>query len=129
MQETYKERLTKALKGATVKRLIPQVVQWTEPGQMVIGKIQNVEEVTSKKSKEPFRVYHMEGDECLYKFTLGAVCDRAFEPEELMGRILAITFKGMKDLGDGRRMREFDIVDLTDPSLDGSLFDETEDSK
>ena len=124
--KSYEERLKKALAGAPMKRLLPVMIQWKVNDQRIVGRILDIETIKGKKDKGSFRMYKMECDNCIAKFTLGAQIDQIFPGNELIGRVIAITYLGTEDIGGGKHMKNFDIMDLTEetdtpdiPGLEG----------
>jgi len=103
---TYQDRFQKALTAGQVKDIVPDMIEWKEPNQVVYGELIEIDTATS--NDRDFNCYTFQGDEKLFRITLGIKYDRLVT-EQLIGMLLRIEYLGKHTLKNGNTANEFDI--------------------
>jgi hypothetical protein len=110
--KTYKERALAAKKAKTARSLTPSYLEWKEKGQEMVGMFISKAEISSSVGGGTYNQYLFETDEGNVKFHLGHAADTEVAEVFTQGLVYSITFQGQEDIGGGKRVNKFDILEL-----------------
>lgn len=107
---TYQEQYKQAQSKGKTKQLTVEIWTWDEEGQELIGKVQSIIPFTDGKFDTEVSQYVIETDNGLVSTVLGSATDKQIAGKVREGAIVAILFKGKKELSDKRHVNLFDVV-------------------
>lgn len=106
-EDIYK---TAARENEGVALTVP-TYDWQSEGQLMVGKLVGIKTIKSAVGDGSYNWYTLETDDGLVQTSLGAVADSVIT-EGHIGRVLALTYKGKKNLDGGRTLNQYEILDL-----------------
>lgn len=112
---SYKSMFDESNKAKTGRTLSAKYVTFEKAGDQIIGKLVGRNKVASQQAAGTYNQYLFETDEGLVKCALGTATDN--EAGAMMGKdgVYSVTFKGKEDIGRGRKINKFDIIELSPP--------------
>lgn len=108
----FKALLKKHLEKGEVKSVITQLKTEWDLDEQVVGRLVDIVDVHFPKTNNTVNGYIFETDGGLVQFTLGANVDLQSERAMPINHVFACTFKGKKDISEGRTMNIFEVLDL-----------------
>lgn len=110
--KTYQEMAAEAKKAKTGRSLTPEYLEWKTKGQEMVGVFISKAEIISSTGTGTYNQYLFQTDEGNVKFHLGHAADTEVAEVFKPGVIYSITFQGKEDIGGGKRVNKFDIVEV-----------------
>ncbi|NIQ91322.1 MAG: hypothetical protein GWN93_20860 [Deltaproteobacteria bacterium] len=110
----YLQDYKKALDSGRLQRLTYAIHQWKEEDQLVIGRLIGMGIFDGGKFDNPVNYYMLDTDEGMVSCILGSATDEQIRDNIDVGNILAIHYKGKRELEDGRKVNIFEIDVLPD---------------
>ena len=110
----YTEMLKQAQKDGRAKRVTPMFIEFKKEHDLIVGRLMGQQTIQSSKNVGSYQHYIVEADQGLVKFALGSATDGELAPVLKRGGVYAFEFLGQEDLGGGRRVNKFDVVELVD---------------
>lgn len=105
----YEAAYKAAQEKDTVARLDLKMVQWGDPGSVLIGEFVSQEDMTSEKFEGTVQRYVFKTDAGLMSCLLGSATDKQIEGRMQPGDLMRIEFEGQKDIGSGKTVNLFKI--------------------
>lgn len=110
----YGQMLKDAQKDGRVQRVTPKFVEFKDKDEQVVGRLMGQQTIKSTKNEGTYQHYIVESDNGLIKFAMGSATDGELSATLKRGGVYAFKFLGQEDLGGGRRVNKFDVVELLD---------------
>jgi len=110
--ETYKERYEKAKKAKALKSLTPDYHDWKVDSSELTGAYVSQAPVEGTLGGKTYNQYIFETDKGLVKFSLGSAADNEIAAIFAPGVIYHIEYAGKEEIGGGRQVNKFTIVEL-----------------
>lgn len=104
---SYADQYKTAQAAHTTRQLTPVFIKWEEEGQTVIGRFLSRSIVKSRSSGGEYSDYVFDTDDGAVHFACGNQFDEKTGNILAVGKVYAITYKGKRDIGKGRRVNEF----------------------
>ncbi|GAG55167.1 unnamed protein product, partial [marine sediment metagenome] len=82
---------------------------WDEEGQQLIGKVVEIMPFTHGKFDTEVQQYILDTDEGRVSTVLGAATDKQIAGKVKPGTMVAIVFRGQKQLADSRSVNRFEV--------------------
>lgn len=112
---SYQSMFDEAKEAGRAKGLSAKYVEFKKKGDAIIGRLVSRNKVASTAGTGYYYQYLFETDKGLIKCALGTATDN--EAGALMGKdgVYSITFMGKQDIGHGRSINRFDILEIAQP--------------
>jgi len=110
--ETYKERYEKAKKAKALKSLTPDYHDWKSDGNEIVGAYVSHAPVEGTLGGKSYNQYIFDTDNGLVKFSLGSAADNEIAAILAPGVIYHIEYAGKEEIGGGRQVNKFAILEL-----------------
>lgn len=111
MMMNYQKQYEKSIKEGTAKEMVSEIkTEWAE-GEVIVGKLINITVVHFEETGNDINGYVLETDSGLIQFTMGASVDMQAGDKMVIGNVYACMYKGKKDIGKGRHMNVFKVLD------------------
>jgi len=110
--KTFRDMAAEAVKAKTGRSLTPNYLEWKEKGQDMVGVFISKTEIVSSAGDGSYNQYLFQTDEGNVKFHLGRAADSEVGEVFRPGIIYSIIYKGQEDIGGGRRVNKFDILEI-----------------
>jgi hypothetical protein len=108
----YADMAKEAKEKKTGRSLTPEYVKFEKKGQSIIGLFISKSAIQSSTGDGSYNQYLMETDEGNVKFHLGSAADAEVGEVFKPGVVYSIEFQGQEDIGGGRKVNKFDIMEL-----------------
>lgn len=105
--KTYLEQLQDAQKAETVAEVTFSSKDKWEAGEMLVGKLVDVQSVNFPKTQSTVIQYIFDTDTGRVGTFLGKGMDSQLAGTTTLGSVMALTYQGKKDLSNGRTMNVF----------------------
>lgn len=113
---TYKSLFDEAKKAKKLVKLAAEYIQFEDKGQQIIGKLLNINHVKSSAGEGYYNQYLFDTDKGKVKFALGTATDTDSGALMKIGGVYSVTYKGQETLSGGRKMNQFDIQLVVEPT-------------
>ena len=110
--KTFAEQAAEARKNKSARTLTPRYFEFKAKGDEVCGVFISKAEIASSTGEGNYNQYLFETDDGNVKFHLGHAADTEVAAVFKPGIVYAIVFEGKVDIGKGRRVNKFDIVEV-----------------
>lgn len=107
----YQEQYEKAVEDGTACEMVSEIKTEWEEGETIVGKLIDITTVHFEETGNDINGYLLETDAGLIQFTMGASVDMQAGNKMVIGNVYACTYKGKKDIGKGRHMNVFKVID------------------
>lgn len=87
---------------------------WELDGDRLIGELKEINEFKGGSFENSCKRYLLKTDHGLVSTILGSSVDKQIKPEETIGKILCITYRGKIQLADGKSCNRFTVIDVTE---------------
>lgn len=108
---SYTEQVAKAEKQGRYKTLSMDIVQFTEAGQQLVGKLIEVTNFEGGKFDNDCKKYLFDTDEGPKSCILGASVDKQLDGLNLINHLIVVKYGGKKEIGGGKQVNIFDVRD------------------
>jgi len=115
---TYKDLYAQAKIAGALATCEPTFVKLEKPGDFLIGKLVNVDEVESAQGPGVFKMYVFQTDDGLIKTKTGSATDRMAGKYLKIGHIYRMEFLGQNKLASGVSVNRFRIEEITLPGIE-----------
>jgi len=108
----YQKMYEDSVKKGTAKEMVSELkTDWVE-GEYVIGELVDIKTVHFEETDNDVNAYVFMTDSGLIQFTMGAMVDLQAGNKFVIGVVYACKFKGKKDIGKGRSMNVFQVLEI-----------------
>lgn len=113
----YKAMYEGARNAGRLTRPTYSIHTWSEDSATIIGRVKAISLFTEGKFEQEANAYMIETDEGAVSCVLGSYTDAQIKETVKIGTVVAILFRGQKQLEDSRKVNVFD-VDIIDQQED-----------
>lgn len=106
---SYKDIAERALKDGQTENITPKYVEFTDVGDIIVGRYLARTQVKSNVSDGVYFQYLFDSDEGLIKFHLGSATDGEAGAVMKSGEIYHIEFLGKEKIGGGKSVNKYQI--------------------
>lgn len=106
---TYAEEWGKAEEKGKVDLVTMTIHSWDEEGQSLIGVVKAIQPFTGGSFDTEVNQYIIDTGEDIVSTVLGSSTDKQLAKIDIQGRMVRITYKGKKNLDDGRQVNNFRV--------------------
>lgn len=110
----YKEMYDEAQETGALKELKPEFFKFEKVGDKIIGRLKAVVHVDGSLTAEGYNHYIFETDDGMIKFPLSGYNDKEIGTQLRKNHVYYIEYKGTTDLKDGRKLKDFYVVEIKD---------------
>ena len=122
----YDKMYAEAKAKGTARHLGPRQIKLKE-GEVIVGQFLGRDLIKSKKPKMPdFYVYSFERTEETVRFPVSGAFDKGDGARLKVGGVYALEYMGKLDIGQGRQMKEIDVIVIAEPGNDEEDEEEAE---
>jgi len=111
----YKAMYEAAKKTGMLKRPTYRIHTWKEDSAVLIGRVNAISEFKGGKYDQAANAYLIDTDDGNVSCVLGSYTDTQIKDLVKPGSLVAIIFRGKKDLGDERKVNIFDVDVIEEP--------------
>ncbi len=122
---SFADRYKKYVADGKKLSMVSEFKSTWEVGETLIGVLLEIKDVHFEQNDSHVNAYVFETDDGIFQCILGAAVDNQAGEKMVLGNLYACTFKGKKDISQGRTLNLFDVFDLGKADTDGK----TEESK
>lgn len=108
----YQKMYETSIKDGSAKQMVSEIKTEWEEGETIIGELLDITQVHFEETGNDVNGYLFKTDAGLIQFTMGAAVDIQAGNKFMIGMVYACTFKGKKDIGKGRNMNVWQVLQI-----------------
>ncbi len=105
----YAEEYMKAKGKGKLDQITTNIYKFTEEGETLCGKLLKIEAFTAGEYDVEVNAYIMETDMGRMSMVLGSATDKQLDKHKLIGKVIAITYHGKKELDGSKHVNLYTI--------------------
>lgn len=107
MTQNYEDQFKELEKNGEVLTITEQMVKWEKEGQKITGFIIAIQPFDNSQFKEKCDRYIMETSDGNISFVVGATRDEIMQSNNVLGKLVQITYRGQKKSNKNRKYNDF----------------------
>lgn len=106
---SYQEQYQKAKEAGQTEEVTTSIFRFEEEGQHLIGKLVDISPFAGGDFETDVNQYTLDTDNGRVSCILGSAADKQLTQQDIIGKLVCITYYGKVSLSDGRRVNRFSV--------------------
>lgn len=105
----YAEQYQKAKDKGKLDQITTNIYKFTHEGETLVGEVVKIEPFTAGDWQVEVNAYILDTDIGRMSMVLGSATDKQLDKHKLIGKVIAITFHGQKELDGGKHVNLYTV--------------------